>query len=160
MHRVEFYFFLKFFLGIHTRRRVLQNSSDMSITRYTTLRFRRWRNWSKHLHSWILSSPTHVGCRIRLRLLQSTASAALNVTLFHEGSNPNPNGRTLGKEVTTSGPYHDNISGVDTPLITINPGKYLLVPSTFHPATEAGFSLIFYYSKADVVVTLRQPNKY
>lgn len=95
--------------------------------------------------------------RIRLRLLQPNSSTALNVTLFHEA--PDPNSRSLGKEVTTSGPYHDNISGVDTPQISLNAGKYLLVPSTFHPAIHMGFSLILYCSKANVAVTLRQPAK-
>ena len=98
-------------IGIYKRRWVLQNSSDMSITRHIMLRFRQWHNQSGHFRFLNLDGlfiPTHVECRIRLRLLQPNASTALNVTLFHEG--PNRNSRTLGKEVAISGLHHDNIS--------------------------------------------------
>ena len=49
----------------------------------------------------------HFDCVID-KLLQPNASTALNVNLFNDS--PNRNSRTLGKEVATSGPHHDNIS--------------------------------------------------
>jgi calpain-7 len=64
---------------------------------------------------------------------------------------------SIGKHIVTSGPYTDTISGVVTPQISLNPGKYLLVPSTYHPAVQVGFRLIAYCSTANVKITLRTP---
>lgn len=89
--------------------------------------------------------------RIRLQLLQPSHTTSLNITLFQAS----PNSKLIGKHVVTSGPYSDAISGVVTPEISLNPGKYLLLPSTYHPAVQAGFRMIIYSSVANVIVTSR-----
>jgi len=98
-----------------------------------------------------LSSVTQL--EMRLQLLQPSSSVSLNLTLFHFSSDPN----SIGEHIVTSGPYSDAISGVVTPQVSLNPGTYLLVPSTYHPATQVGFRLIAYCSTANVNITLRTP---
>lgn len=91
--------------------------------------------------------------RIRLQLLQPTSSISLNLTLFHLSSDT----KSIGKLIVTSGPYSDAISGVVTPQVSLNPGKYLLVPSTYRPAVQVGFRLSAYCSTGNVNITMRTP---
>jgi len=98
-----------------------------------------------------LSSVTQL--KMRLQLLQPSSSVSLNLTLFHLSSDS----KSIGKHIITSGPYSDTISGVVTPQVSLSPGTYLLVPSTYHPAIQIGFRLIAYCSTANVNITLWTP---
>jgi hypothetical protein len=91
--------------------------------------------------------------RMRLQLLQPSSSVSLNLTLFHLSSDS----KSIGKHIITSGPYSDTISGVVTPQVSLSPGTYLLVPSTYHPAIQIGFRLTAYCSTANVNITLWTP---
>jgi len=96
-----------------------------------------------------LSAATQL--KIRLQLSQPSSCVSLNITLFHLSRDSD----SIGKHITTSGPYSDAISGVATPQVSLNPGTYVLVPSTYHPAIHTGFRLIAYCSTVDVTITLR-----
>jgi calpain-7 len=91
-----------------------------------------------------------VSCRIRLQLLQPSASVALNVTVYSQHVIPSLNQQ---RHVLTSGAYDDTIAGVATPQISVAAGKYYVVPSTYNPGTEVGFKLIVYSSIAGLSIT-------
>ena len=97
-----------------------------------------------HVSSLLITPP-----RIRLQLVRPSATS-LNVTLF-----PASNGGSLGPHILTSGPYSDAISGVATPLVSLAPGKYQLIPSTYKPGVQAPFRLIVYSTSAGVNITPR-----
>lgn len=86
--------------------------------------------------------------RIRLHLVVASSSITINVTLFQMTS-----GRKLGRHIVTSGPYSDAICGVVTPQTTLQPGTYLIVPSTFTPGMEAAFKMTVYSSGSGVTVS-------
>ena len=83
--------------------------------------------------------------RMRLQLLKPSPAVALNVTVFVALT-----GRSLGRQITTSGPYTDDTSGVVTPQVNISSGKYLVVVSTYDPGILTEFQLLVYTKAADV----------
>lgn len=91
--------------------------------------------------------------RIRLQLPQRSSSTSLNVTLFRSSHDS----KSIGKHIITSGPYSDAISGVVTPQVSLNPGKYLIIPSTYHPGFTSGFRMTVYSSAANLNITMRTP---
>ncbi|KAI0821140.1 hypothetical protein BC629DRAFT_1435043 [Irpex lacteus] len=93
-----------------------------------------------------LKLPSQSQVIIRLQLVSPDGSTAINVTLFRMTSR-----RTLGAHLATSGPYSDAICGVATPQITLQPGSYFIIPSTYNPGVQAGFKLIVYTSASVIV---------
>ncbi|TFK84241.1 cysteine proteinase [Polyporus arcularius HHB13444] len=83
--------------------------------------------------------------KLRLQLSEPSPSIALNLTIFNTST-----GSTLGRHIATSGPYSDVISGVVIEKLTLQPGRYLVVPSTFKPGVLAGFRLIVYSTASGV----------
>jgi len=79
--------------------------------------------------------------KIRLQPIQSTPPAAVNISLFRQKLS----GSAL---VTTSGPYSDATGGVITPQVSLQPGTYLAVPSTYNPGVQKAFKLLFYSTHA------------
>lgn len=114
--------------------------------------FVRQRPWSQfafsrtssHLPFPLITHVSHLN-RIRLQLLKPSPAIALNVTVFAALS-----GRSLGRQITTSGPYADNTSGAVTPQINVSPGKYLVVASTYDPGISSDFQLQVYSKASDV----------
>ncbi|EJD08078.1 cysteine proteinase [Fomitiporia mediterranea MF3/22] len=110
--------------------------------------------------------------KLRLQLAKPSASIALNVTLYASpishftSSTPSasssilssPLRRTqirLDRQVATSGAYVDGSSspaGVVIPQMSISPGKYIAVVSTFDPGTHTAFQLLV-FAKTDVRVS-------
>lgn len=80
-------------------------------------------------------------------MLKPSPTIALNVTVFAA-----QDGRNLGRQITTSGPYTDNISGAVTPQVNIAPGKYLVIASTYDPGIFSEFQLLVYTKAADAVL--------
>lgn len=70
---------------------------------------------------------------------------SINATLFRL------NGNRLGQHVATSGPYSDARSGVVTPQVVLQPGRYVVVPSTYNPGLEASFKLVVYSSESSTL---------
>lgn len=64
---------------------------------------------------------------------------ALNLTLFERNAQGLP-----GKQVATSGAYSDAVSGVLLPNISLRPGTYLFVPSTYYPGVIGDFQILLY----------------
>ncbi|KAI5121454.1 hypothetical protein M0805_009562 [Coniferiporia weirii] len=116
---------------------------------------------------------TATSLKIRLQLTRPSPSIALNVTLFtapSASSSSSPSAPSLplsssgmsassspalGRQVATSGAYVDgsyNPAGAATPQITVAPGRYFAVASTFDPGVHAEFQLLV-FAKADVKVT-------
>ena len=85
--------------------------------------------------------------RLRLQLAEASPSIALNLTLFDA---PTGASGTLGRHIATSGPYSDAISGVLIDKVTLLPGRYLVVPSTYKPGVLASFKLIMYSTVSGV----------
>ncbi|EMD32932.1 hypothetical protein CERSUDRAFT_98944 [Gelatoporia subvermispora B] len=84
-----------------------------------------------------ITSQTQV--MMRLQVTDSSSTTPLNVTLFRATQTT-----SLGAHVVTSGPYSDAVSGVVTPQITLQPGTYLAIPSTYSPGVERAFRLLVY----------------
>ncbi|KAG0708685.1 hypothetical protein DFH29DRAFT_891533 [Suillus ampliporus] len=85
----------------------------------------------------------------RLQLLHRAPGVSTNLSLF-PSSSPN-----LQRHIASSGPYSDALSGVDIPKRSLAPGKYYLVPSTYHPGVQAQFRLIIYSTISGIEVVLR-----
>ena len=83
----------------------------------------------------------------RLQFAAPFPSASLNLTLFNVPSNSSA---SLGRHVATSGPYSDAVSGVLIERLTLQPGRYLVVPSTYTAGVETSFRLIVYSDVAGV----------
>ncbi|KAK7691878.1 hypothetical protein QCA50_005282 [Cerrena zonata] len=98
-----------------------------------------------------LNIPTQSHLKVRLQLVDSKAAAPINVTIFRPGEDG-----VLGSQVATSGPYTDTMPGVITPQILAQPGKYLIVSSTYSPGILASFKLIVYSSTTGVSITNHQ----
>lgn len=64
---------------------------------------------------------------------------ALNLTLFERTAQGLP-----GRQVATSGAYSDAVSGVMLPDISLRPGIYLFVPSTYYPGVVGDFHILLY----------------
>ncbi|CCM05215.1 uncharacterized protein FIBRA_07425 [Fibroporia radiculosa] len=82
-----------------------------------------------------LEAPTQL--KIRLQLSDSAPRVAVNVSIFH----PRSMGGAL---IATSGPYSDALAGVVTPHVTLQPGTYLCIPSTYHPGVQRAYKLLVY----------------
>ncbi|TDL23115.1 cysteine proteinase [Rickenella mellea] len=87
--------------------------------------------------------------KVRLQLTKPLSSIALNATIFTSSEN-----HTLGRQIATSGPYTDTISGAATPLVSVTPGKYLLVVSTYDPGIKVSFMISVFTKTSDVQVAL------
>ncbi|TBU31057.1 hypothetical protein BD311DRAFT_657405, partial [Dichomitus squalens] len=99
-----------------------------------------------------LQVPTPAQLRFRLQLAEPSPSIALNLTVFNL---PIGTG-ALGRHVATSGPYSDAISGVVIEKLTLQPGKYLVVPSTYKAGVQAAFRLIMYSAVSGVQLVPRK----
>ncbi|KAG2137312.1 hypothetical protein BD769DRAFT_1437574 [Suillus cothurnatus] len=66
-----------------------------------------------------------------------------------------PSSTNLQRYIASSGPYSDALSGVDIPKRSIAPGKYYLVPSTYHAGVHARFRIFVYSSVSGIEVVLR-----
>ena len=106
----------------------------------------------------IISPPrqrsTNPTPRARLQLTSPSTSSpspthttALNLTIYPAGE-----ARAFNDHVATSGPYDDALPGVCTPEVMLQPGKYVLVPSTYNPGVVGGFLVVVYASVGDLVV--------
>lgn len=85
----------------------------------------------------------------RLQLLARAPGVSTNLSLFPSSST------NLQRCIASSGPYSDALSGVDIPKRSISPGKYYLVPSTYHAGVHAQFRMIVYSTVSGVEVVLR-----
>ncbi|TBU43387.1 hypothetical protein BD309DRAFT_991045 [Dichomitus squalens] len=97
-----------------------------------------------------VSAPAQL--RFRLQLTEPSPPVALNVTVFNL---PTGTG-ALGRHVATSGPYSDAISGVIIEKLTLQAGKYLVVPSTYKAGVQAAFRLIMYSTVSGVQLVPRK----
>ncbi|KAI1791151.1 hypothetical protein LXA43DRAFT_1082820 [Ganoderma leucocontextum] len=93
-------------------------------------------------------SPSAAQLRFRLQLAAPSPSIALNLTVF----NPPAGAGALGRHVATSGPYSDAISGVVIETLSLQPGRYLVVPSTYKAGVQAAFRLIMYSTASGVQI--------
>lgn len=84
----------------------------------------------------------------RLQLLARAPGVSTNLSLFSSSTN-------LQRCVASSGPYSDALSGVDIPKRSICPGKYHLVPSTYHAGVHAQFRIVVYSTVSGIEVVLR-----
>ncbi|KAG7449916.1 cysteine proteinase [Guyanagaster necrorhizus] len=94
--------------------------------------------------------PSAAQMKVRLQLIRPSSSSPLNVAIY-----PADASEYTASHLATSGAYDDAISGVVTPQISLNRGKYWIIPSTFNPGIEAAFQLIVYSSVSGVEVELR-----
>ncbi|EJF55966.1 hypothetical protein DICSQDRAFT_175357 [Dichomitus squalens LYAD-421 SS1] len=99
-----------------------------------------------------LQLPDPAQLRFRLQLTEPSPPVALNVTVFNL---PTGTG-ALGRHVATSGPYCDAISGVIIEKLTLQAGKYLVVPSTYKAGVQAAFRLIMYSTVSGVQLVPRK----
>ncbi|CAE6506015.1 unnamed protein product [Rhizoctonia solani] len=87
-----------------------------------------------------VSGPTQISARLQMASKQqSYPPPALNLTLFERNDQGLP-----GKQVATSGAYSDAVSGVMLPDISLRPGIYLFVPSTYYPGVLGDFQIMLY----------------
>ena len=86
--------------------------------------------------------------RVRLQLTKHSPGIALNATIYSHS----PDNEASQRQIATSGPYSDNISGVVTPQVTLAPGRYLLVVSTYDPGMHSEFQLLVFSKKPDIRV--------
>ncbi len=76
----------------------------------------------------------------RARLQPTHASGIpLNLSVFRRGT-----GGALGDLIASTGSYSDNISGVLLPSTYLEPGIYLMIPSTYSSGVCAGFEVAIY----------------
>lgn len=73
----------------------------------------------------------------------------MNVTIFPASESPSLG---LDTQIATSGGYDDVVSGVVTPKITLQPGKYWIIPSTYDPGIKAEFRVMVYSSLSGMSV--------
>lgn len=85
----------------------------------------------------------------RLQLLARAPGVSTNLSLFPSSS------PTLQRCIASSGPYSDALSGVDIAKRGMSPGKYYLVPSTYHPGVCARFRIVVYSGVSGIEVVLR-----
>lgn len=68
--------------------------------------------------------------------LPTPSGIPINATVFKRG-----NGGSLGEQVATSGPYSEQTSGVKVPRTKLEPGIYIIVPSTYQRGMRADWRL-------------------
>ncbi|EUC62418.1 calpain-like protease palB, putative [Rhizoctonia solani AG-3 Rhs1AP] len=87
-----------------------------------------------------VSGPTQISARLQMASKQqSYPPPALNLTLLERNAQGLP-----GRQVATSGAYSDAVSGVMLPSISLRPGIYLFVPSTYNPGVLGDFQILLY----------------
>ncbi|CAE7146570.1 unnamed protein product [Rhizoctonia solani] len=87
-----------------------------------------------------VSGPTQISARLQIASKQlKYPPPALNLTLFERNAQGLP-----GRQVATSGAYSDAVSGVMLPDISLQPGVYLFVPSTYYPGVLDDFQILLY----------------
>ncbi|KAJ9091431.1 hypothetical protein QFC21_007221 [Naganishia friedmannii] len=89
----------------------------------------------------LLPEPANVLCRLQLAATTGTP-IPISVAIFKRG----PSG-SLKQQVATSGPYADPVSGVVIPQTHLEPGIYVLVPSTYAGGTEASYIISVYATR-------------
>ncbi|KAJ9115525.1 hypothetical protein QFC22_005286 [Naganishia vaughanmartiniae] len=89
----------------------------------------------------LLPEPATVLCRLQLATTTGTP-IPISVTIFKRG----PSG-SLKRQVATSGPYADPISGVLIPQTDLEAGIYVVVPSTYAGGTEASYFISVYATR-------------
>ncbi|KAJ8473861.1 hypothetical protein ONZ51_g7595 [Trametes cubensis] len=94
-----------------------------------------------------LHVPSPSQLQFRLQLTKPSLAASLNLTIFDAAT-----ASTSGTHLVTSGPYSDATSGVVIQQTTFQPGRYLLVPSTYNPGILTDFILIVYSTVSGVRV--------
>ncbi|KAH9889397.1 hypothetical protein C8Q73DRAFT_653542, partial [Cubamyces lactineus] len=94
-----------------------------------------------------LHVPSLSQLQFRLQLTKPSPAASLNLTIFNAETTS-----VSGTHLATSGPYSDAISGVVIQQTTFQPGRYLLVPSTYNPGILTDFVLIVYSTVSGVRV--------
>ncbi|KAJ1306068.1 hypothetical protein OPQ81_010780 [Rhizoctonia solani] len=88
----------------------------------------------------VVSGSAQISARLQMTSKkQSYPPPALNLTLFERNAQGLP-----GKQVATSGAYSDAVSGVMIPDISLRPGIYLFVPSTYYPGVQGDFQILLY----------------
>ncbi|KAL1694472.1 hypothetical protein GGG16DRAFT_122519 [Schizophyllum commune] len=114
--------------------------------------FRRYER--NPMYTFTLKAPTRIKARLQLTSPSTnstspspTHTTALNLTIYPAGE-----ARAFNDHVATSGPYDDALPGVCTPEVMLQPGKYVLVPSTYNPGVVGGFLVVLYASVGDLVV--------
>ncbi|KAL1706431.1 hypothetical protein EV121DRAFT_201550, partial [Schizophyllum commune] len=116
--------------------------------------FRRYER--NPMYTFTLKVPTRIKARLQLTSPSPSSSStspspthttALNLTIYPAGE-----ARAFNDHVATSGPYDDALPGVCTSEVTLQPGKYVLVPSTYNPGVVGGFLVVLYASVGDLVV--------
>ncbi|KAL1730986.1 hypothetical protein EV714DRAFT_283704 [Schizophyllum commune] len=115
--------------------------------------FRRYER--NPMYTFTLKVPTRIKARLQLTSPSTSSSTspspthttALNLTIYPAGE-----ARAFNDHVATSGPYDDALPGVCTPEVTLQPGKYVLVPSTYNPGVVGGFLVVLYASVGNLVV--------
>ncbi|KAJ7578544.1 hypothetical protein C8J56DRAFT_1016524 [Mycena floridula] len=98
-----------------------------------------------------LDVPVNTQVKVRLQLVRPSSSTAINITMF-----PSSETGSLGRHLTTSGGYHDGISGVVTPQISLKPGKYWMIPSTYNPDVKAEFLILAYSTAPGISLDARK----
>ena len=111
-------------------------------------------NYTKN-PTYIIDTRLSTTLKIRLQLTKTSPAIALNVSLFASVSTPDPDRdetrMTLGRLVSTSGAYVDSPAGAATAPISLAPGRYLAVVSTFDPGARVQYQMVI-YSSTDVEV--------
>ncbi|KAH6910301.1 hypothetical protein BKA70DRAFT_1272694 [Coprinopsis sp. MPI-PUGE-AT-0042] len=91
--------------------------------------------------------------KARLQLTRKSNSIPLNITIYPAtNGSPTTESLTRSRHVATSGPYDDGLAGVATPIVTLTPGKYWAVPSTFRSGVQADFRLLLWYSSQGIKI--------
>ncbi|PCH36605.1 cysteine proteinase [Wolfiporia cocos MD-104 SS10] len=84
-----------------------------------------------------VDTPTQL--KARLTLSEPAPPVSINVTIYQRKTPHAP-----ATVVATSGPYADALAGVATPQAALQPGAYVVVPSTYHPGVQRAFRLTIY----------------
>lgn len=92
--------------------------------------------------------------RLRLQLVEPSSTTTLNVSLFPA---PAPSSAStppaLHSDVVSSGPYVNFTSGVATPQVPVQPGKYIAILSTSEPGIQRAFRLVVYSTAAGLKIS-------
>ncbi|EJD46911.1 cysteine proteinase [Auricularia subglabra TFB-10046 SS5] len=87
----------------------------------------------------------------RLQLTSRSPNAAINLTLFEWDEAR----KKLGRQIATSGPYAERVSGALIQHSKLQPGRYCLVPSTYVPGLCINFRLVVYSTAPKLQAALR-----
>lgn len=99
------------------------------------------------------NKPCQITARLRVAgEYQRSSSHSLNIALFAYNSALSSKPKSLTTARTHSGDYTNPRCGVVLPLSSIDPGEYLLVPSTFD-SVQSSYILDVYTSLPNVIIT-------